>query len=229
SSADYLNGAQGSDVLRGRGGDDRIIGDSGPHSTHSADLLAGGPGNDDMSATEGEDTFKGGPGNDVMDDIGRSADVMKGGAGKDLVIGELWNDAAPQVFSGGRGRDHLSLLSNELNPNPDPASGTWDMRTGTMTFTLDTPIDVTASNFERADFATWGASWTVDGTEGPDVVFAGNRSMTFYGHGGDDTFMGSPDPDTFDGGDGTDRALSMGVNPGDVCISVEVFDYDDCD
>jgi Ca2+-binding RTX toxin-like protein len=227
--ADYLDGAQGPDILRGSGGDDRIIGDSGSHSTHSRDLLVGGPGNDAMSAVKGEDLFKGGPGDDVLDDIGRSADVMSGGRGKDLIIGQLWETDALQIFKGGPGRDHLSLLSNELNPTPDAATGTWDMRTGVMHFTLNELLDITASKFEKADFATWGASWTIDGTDGPNVVFASNRSTTFYGHGGDDKFMGSPDPDTFDGGDGTDRALSMGVDPGDVCISVEVIDYDDCD
>ncbi|HTR69820.1 MAG TPA: calcium-binding protein [Mycobacteriales bacterium] len=228
--ADYLNGGPGPDVVYGYGGADRLIGDSGRSTRHSDDVLHGGAGDDDMSATAGSDTLTGGPGRDSMDDIGRSSDVMSGGPGRDLVIDEIGPDGPFATLDGGPGVDHLSLLSSVVNPHADPATGSWDMRSGAMTFDLTAELRATATKFEDADLATWGTGWTIDGTGQDNLLIAGGGAgTTFFGHAGDDRFMGSTYPDVFDGGPGHDRSLSMGVDDNDTCISVEVFDYPDCD
>lgn len=226
---DHLNGGPGPDVIRALGGDDRVVGDSGRQVRHENDRLYGGPGQDDLSAERGEDVFHGGPGADRMDDVGRTADRMYGDAGDDLVVDEIWN-VGTQHESGGSGHDHLSLLSSRLNPDPEDATASWDMRTGAMTYTLGSSFEATADGFEDADLATWGTAWTVDGTDGPNYLSAGgSRGTVFRGHGGDDRLVGSLSPDTFDGGPGTDTAVTLGVDPDDTCISVEATTYDECD
>lgn len=232
--ADHLDGGPGSDIVRALGGDDRLVGDSGRHAENENDRLYGGPGDDEISAVGGADVFHGGAGNDSMDDTGRSADRMYGDAGDDLIIDEIWN-VGDQHESGGPGRDHLSLLSSEINPQPVDAIASWDMRTGAMAYTLgasfqDPAFQSSADGFEDADLATWGTAWTIDGTGGPNYLSAGgSRGTVFRGHGGHDHFVGSPSPDTFDGGPGTDTAVSLGVDPYDTCTSVEDDVYDECD
>ena len=120
-------------------------------------------------------------------------------------------------------------MTNRLNPTARPAAGSWDMSTGRLRLTLDTPLDATVSHFEDADLLTYGTSWTVTGTEGPDILHAtGTRGTIFTALGGDDQFMGSGLNDTFLGGAGNDRSLGMGDGD-DTCVSVELFDYPDCE
>lgn len=95
------------------------------------------------------------------------------------------------------------------------------MVTGVMV--LDGETEVTASDFERASLA-WGG-WTVDGTEGPDYLAAGEEATTFRGHGGDDVFEGSTFGDWFDGGPGPDTATWMRQGE-DTCVAVEVVPPD---
>src|SRR4051794_36517154 len=82
SRDDLLSSGQGSDDVRGLGGDDRIVVD--PSGAGGGRALAlGGRGDDTISAKGGEDVLRGGPGDDVIDDLGPAADRLYGGAGAD--------------------------------------------------------------------------------------------------------------------------------------------------
>jgi Ca2+-binding RTX toxin-like protein len=65
--ADHLDGADRGDVLKGRGGDDQLGGDTlVVNLKGTADRLYGGPGDDIMQGGSGPDFFIGGPGEDSV-------------------------------------------------------------------------------------------------------------------------------------------------------------------
>jgi Ca2+-binding RTX toxin-like protein len=233
TEGDRLNGGPGSDVIRGRAGDDRIIADLGK-GQHYNDVVYGGAGDDEISAGRGQDRLYGGDGDDVIDDFGNSGDVLAGGAGADLLIGEIVRTEQEQRYSGGAGVDRVSLFTNLVNPTVEASTGQWNMQSGVMTLNLGTPIILTVEDIESGDLSTYGTAWNVTGTDGDDTLTAaGTSGTTFHGLVGDDTFMGSTFDDLFDGGPGTDHSLGMGENgandDSDTCISVEVFDVADCE
>jgi Ca2+-binding RTX toxin-like protein len=216
-------------VVRAGGGNDRVIADSGTGGGSAADRVWGGAGADELTSTDGQDVVNGGDGNDIIDDMGASADVLRGGAGDDQLIGEVAESALPQVYAGGPGKDRLDLFSNLINPGAAPGDGRWDMSTGEMFLDIEAEQALTASGLEVADLSTFGLEWDVTGTEGADELSGGSLpALSFTALGGDDTFLGSAGDDLFDGGLGNDRSLGMGVGD-DECVSVEVFDVDDCE
>lgn len=228
---DRINTGPGPDVVRARGGNDLIVVDT-VHRGHGgdADTVYGGDGNDRITAGLGDDRLSGGPGNDWIEDMGASNDQLIGGSGDDTLDGEIGSSDKPQTFNGGRGSDTLELYSDSVNRQLAPSTGTWDMGSGEMTFTLgDNTVDVSAPYIDRAIFVTTGTAWTVTGTEGDDLLSAtATAGTSFDARGGDDTFRGSDSNDTFNGGAGFDHSLLMGDGD-DTCISVEQIDGNDCE
>lgn len=116
--SDVLDGGAGNDRLHGDHGEDRLEGGAGNDTlegfTHS-DALLGGPGDDvlwgDTSAVQsirlvgflpGADTLDGGAGNDFLNG-GAGGDILLGGAGDDVLDGWLGADA----MTGGAGGDRF--------------------------------------------------------------------------------------------------------------------------
>jgi Ca2+-binding RTX toxin-like protein len=234
-AGDHINGERGLDTIAGNRGNDVIVADAstpGGRGTH--DEVRGGRGNDRISSSSGSDAIWGGDGNDFIDDFGGAPDTVYAGAGADTIVYDLAEPDAqhPLTLGGGTGHDRLSLFSNHLNPTPatTSASGTWNMATGHLVFTVSGDAIVAgAAGFEEGHLSTFGATWTVRGTTGDDLMSAGSvKATTFTALAGDDTFLGSAYDDTFDGGPGTDRSLGMGAGD-DTCISVEAFDVADCE
>ncbi|HET7529574.1 MAG TPA: calcium-binding protein [Mycobacteriales bacterium] len=228
---DLIETGPGPDVVRARGGNDDIVVDNvhrGPGSND--DRVSGGDGNDRITAGLGEDRLSGGAGNDWIEDLGASNDVLVGGPGDDMLMSEIWDTPdAPQVFNGGRGIDTVQLNTENIDNNQAPATGTWDMATGAMTYNLDHEIDLSAVYIDRIIFDAGGSSWTITGTNAADGVFASATAQTsFDALGGDDQFRGSDGNDTFNGGDGQDHSFLMGDGD-DTCISVEQIDGNDCE
>lgn len=229
---DLIYGNHGGDAIYGNAGNDRLFGDAQTRSSsHDGDLIGGGAGNDTIVTSFGRDIVDGNAGNDEITDVAGTPDKLSGDAGHDVILTELARspDETPQTLDGGDGIDELDLRANVVNPNHVTATGDWNMVTGDMTYTITSPIDVVATTFEDASLRSFGAMWTIDGTNIHNTLDAtSTRGTTFTGHAGDDTFTGSAHKDTFDGGNGTDEAISMGAG-NDTCISVETIDAPDCE
>jgi len=231
---DRVNGGSGSDRIETQRGDDQVYAGSG------VDVVYAGHGDDEISSNAGADRLYGQSGSDTIDNFDKVADAarMYGGGGPDLLIAQLANvPGQTQVVAGGSGdRDRLNLFTTALNPDPLPAEGTWNMSTGRLVFNLDGPVLATVIGFESADLSTYGATWSIEGTAGPDLLTAGGTANTsFRAMAGNDSFRGSNQDlifdgsDHFNGGGGRDRSLGMGTGD-DTCIDVEVFVVpDDCE
>ena len=83
--ADTLRGRKGDNLLVGLKGNDTISGNS------SDDLANGGKGNDNIVGGSGDDILVGGDGNDTLNG-GRGNDVLLGGKGVNLCIGGSGDD-----------------------------------------------------------------------------------------------------------------------------------------
>ena len=154
--------------------------------------------------------------------------MVSGGVGDDVLIG-LIGDAA--AFDGGPGSDYIQINSTLQGHHLVASTGTWNMVTGDLTFTVGDTTALSVSNLESASLPGWGTAWTVTGTPGNDYIGGDWNTpspVTFYGLGGDDTFRGSDGDDLFNGGPGDDHSYGMGAGD-DTCISVETIDGADCE
>ena len=103
---DQLTGTELADEIYGLGGDDIIDGLGGD------DKLYGQAGNDTLSSSGGDALLDGGEGNDTLKAFSRSNNVLKGGAGDDVL--ELVNDdnkasaGFSNRFEGGTGNDTIT-------------------------------------------------------------------------------------------------------------------------
>jgi Ca2+-binding RTX toxin-like protein len=240
ASGNFIDGWRGSDTIYAGPGNDNIITDGlGPGSTGTSDTVIAGRGNDAVDVTDGKDYVSGGPGNDQLRAYRETANgtVIRGGDGNDLILyalGATGPGADRAILAAGAGHDQLSLITSTANPTHAPATGSWNMTSGAMVFTIATPITLQAPEFEDGFLLDRG-TWTITGTDAdnfirfdfPGAFFAG-ADGSFAGLGGDDTFQGGPRADTFNGGPGTDRSLGMGAGD-DTCIAVETFDISDCE
>jgi Ca2+-binding RTX toxin-like protein len=103
-----INGAGGSDSVRGRGGRDRLDAGSG-----DGDVLDGGSGGDVLASLTAErSTLKGRSGDDRLDAGRGTTDVLLGGSGDDLLRAAGANGAGAvidrDVLIGGAGNDRLT-------------------------------------------------------------------------------------------------------------------------
>jgi Ca2+-binding RTX toxin-like protein len=240
---DRIDTGAGADVVRARGGNDIVNVGTYPHPGRAAAQVWGGRGNDRVTATESHVRIWGGTGNDWIEAGGKQSQLwggpgddhlqggnstLAGGAGDDDLTG-LIGDAA--AFDGGPGSDYIQLDSTLEGHREAASTGTWNMATGDLTFTLGDTIRLSAPNLERASLPGWGTAWTVTGTPGDDYVggdWETSSPVTFYGLGGDDTFRGTEGDDVFDGGAGDDTSYGMGAGD-DSCISVETIEQADCE
>jgi Ca2+-binding RTX toxin-like protein len=95
--AETINAANGTNLVLGLGGNDKINGGSG------IDVLCGGAGVDALSGSTGDDTLDGGDDNDTLQG-GNGNDNLRGGNGNDTLTGGMGADA----FSGGAGADTVT-------------------------------------------------------------------------------------------------------------------------
>ncbi len=230
---DRIQTGAGRDVVRARGGDDVIeVGDLYRTSRHEADTVWGGAGNDRISSTGGQERLSGGPGDDVIESGGGGNDVLLGGGGDDVFYASIGDTSGTQAWEGGSGTDSVQITSSLVNRRGAASTGTWNMATGALTFTLAHRIRLTVAGLERAVLATPGTAWSVTGTTGDDAVSGDANSttspVTFDGLAGDDTFRGTDGDDVFDGGPGNDHSYAM-FGGDDTCISVETIDGADCE
>jgi len=170
-----------------RGGDDRVFGGNG--NDHfiggadndilsggpGADYLVGGPGDDQLLGNDGADHLVGGEGMDrLIDGPGENSDRFEGGPGDDYIGG----NAGIDYLYGGDDDDHLNdpFGANEMygGPGNDRLYGTGKLDGG-----------------EGDDYLQSSA------TDGNQLYGGAGRDELWAG-GGDHSFWGGADGDTFD-------------------------------
>ena len=203
---DVILGLGGDDILCGAGGGDRIAGgdgrdwidgaddpmalraEAGKKTDDRADVISGGPGNDNAGGLDGDDFIDGGDGDD---EIGgqRGRDIVIGGSGNDATYGGSYPaeyDRA-DILIGDEGDDHLTfagagddlLLAGAGDDRLQGELGNDELRGGDGNDKLGLP-------------------W-VEVENGNDRLFGGN---------GDDQLDGGPGFDRTDGEDGNDACVN---------------------
>jgi Ca2+-binding RTX toxin-like protein len=221
-SGDYLEGASGADEIHGMGGDDYILGfsDSTFHTRvrlqleRGRELLAGGPGNDQVQSNLDRVTQLGGPGADHL--LARGEHVrLSGGRGRDSIsVGPLTRDSCP-VVSGGGQRDVLQLSA----ASEPPARIEVDLAGGLVNL-CGSAEGVEYLSLAEQDVGANEVRWVVHGTDGDDYVrISLSGRLEAHLRGGDDTLIGGPAYDLLDGGPGDDKA--SGKQGDDSCPHVE--------
>ena len=183
------------DILRGRGGNDYILGEAGIDTIHGNaddDCLSGGTGNDQMH---------GGLGNDRMNG-NEDDDFMYGNAGSDRMNGDDGSDtihagAGPDISAGGPGADFVwggpdndILHGNQGMDVVMGEDGDDQMHGGSET-------DAMLGGLGN-DLMSGGASF--------DLMLGEIGNDYMLGGPGADDMRGGPDPDVIYGNDGDDLA-----------------------
>jgi Ca2+-binding RTX toxin-like protein len=209
-------GEGGDDVIEGRRGSDALYGGRGDNT------LRGGSGGDylgeDRASGLGANTAYGGAGTDLMRFTGND-DVYGGSADDRLVV--PFSPGSHAVVDGGAGHN---TLDTHLKNGP---SGGWqhvlvDLTKGRVD--ADGDVSRFSGIFRILDLDLDGAaSWTVNGTDGHDVITAaGGKSappVVVHGRGRADVIVTGSGDDTLYGGAGTDQAFAGGGT--DSCFSIE--------
>lgn len=195
---DNLRGGVGNDQLYGEDGDDRISGGEGN------DLVVGSRGNDIIDSFRGDDTyvFNRGDGQDTINDYD-GTDIIRFGEGvrpEDIIISRVpWYSNYNLVLSLKDTDDKVTVVSHFGSSNYSGYYATPQRR---------------IERFEFADGTVWTAE-TVDdkmhnlvGTDAKDNLTAyDDKSVTYYGMGGDDTLWSRRGDDTLVGGPGDDYLI----------------------
>lgn len=206
---------KGDDIVRARGGADRLLEGKSANGNDVYDL---GDGEDTDVTYRGHDTVLGGADSDELILLNPAAMTVDGGDGDD----QIYRYAVPgtQTVTGGAGADALAII---LRDSPGPQAEL-DIPAGTIT--ID-GVSSGVSGFESWNFVSY-RPLLVYGSDLGETVQAhswGNYAgapVTASMGGGDDTVEGGAGDDYVDGGDGTDTAnLGGGTN---TCVAVEQGD-----
>ena len=160
------------------------------------DLLRGGPGDDFFQAAGGADRSYGGRGDDGFNDVVVPADgqVVDGGPGAHDDFAAIW-------------------FGDVTGDDPGPVTGRLDLAAGTAVAQVQGgTVRLAATGLEDATApGVRGDRWTVVGTDGPNVLYAGWRSpVRIRAGGGADELYGSDRDDLLDGGAGRDLGIGLG-------------------
>jgi len=210
---DVIVAGSGDNTIHGEGGNDLICageGDDTVYGERGVDEIVGEGGNDTIYGERGSDKLGGGAGDDRIFGS-RGSDQIEGGPGSDLVEGEQGND----TVDGGAG-DHDTVQGNQGDDTVDGGAGNEDVVSGG---TGNDHIDGGPGEHDIADYQGIGGGVTVDlaaqsvtGAEGERL--AGIEDA--IGGSGNDTIIGSAEPNRMDGGPGNDHLEASG--PGDAAF-----------
>ena len=141
------------------------------------------------------------------------------GTGDDFASSQVGVDRGWSL-DGGPGRDHLFLnLTRELH-DAGPMAGSLDLREGRLVLRPGGRyVAGTVADWEELDIPN-SVRWDVRGTDASErFLFEGLLGVRIRAGGGDDEILGTPQPDTIDGGAGEDVVTAYGGR--DVCERVE--------
>ncbi len=198
SSASYLNGGDGRDIIYGNYKNSTLIGGAGQDtiygnyvddtlSSYDGDALYGRSGNDYL-AGYGFHVYQlyGGDGNDTLNG-GSNADALDGGFDDDIIWGHEGNDDIQGSF----GNDYLNGGAGSDRIHANAGSDTIDGGTGNDAISAQ------------------GNSALIDAGEGNDYISAYDTHATIYGANGNDEVSLSDGYYYVEGGDGND-SISRG-------------------
>jgi len=111
---DQIHGGNGNDILQGDAGDDQLNGGNGD------DLLAGMTGRDRMDGGAGNDRLGGDPSERTA-----AADVLRGGAGRDVVDYSNYHKAISVDLDGASGDDGLPGERDTVGADLEDISGSY--------------------------------------------------------------------------------------------------------
>ncbi len=161
---DYFFDAEGSNLLSGDAGNDRIYGGG---------TLTGGDGNDQLSGGLGHDSIYGGDGNDTLT-LDAGNDQLFGGAGRDLFVMQLASSgSAGAVFSAASIGAFFGTSETAVYVVNLPGMGT------------DTISGMNGLQIYGTGFAD-----DITGSGGGDLIYGSGGQNTLRGGNGDDTISG---------------------------------------
>jgi len=194
---DALIGDEGNDRLEGRDGHDGLEGGVGN------DTLLGGAGNDDIWDGEGVDRVEGGAGNDTLHITYQVGDIIDGGEGNDYLIIENGNPYADDVidFTTGAfiGIERVYAPWSTVIASSAVLNAFEALEVDRVRFTTAGSFVVTGDAVRAGSWELSAAGNTLDLTAG---TFVGGYRVT--GAGGNDSVNGSGYADWLNGGDGDD-------------------------
>ena len=178
-------GAGGNDTFTGTNSSSALYLDGGAGD----DVLIGGSANDTLAGGDGNDTLTGNAGNDVLNG-GVGADVLSGGDGDDL----LYIDADDTSLSGGLGQDAVSVLPGSAGVTLNIAIASIEDVTGGEGDDTFDGTTATANLLLRGnggnDILLGGAGTdALNGGSGQDVLNGGTGADMLVGGVGDDTYI----------------------------------------
>jgi Ca2+-binding RTX toxin-like protein len=207
---DVIVAGPGDNVIHGEGGNDLICGGAGNDTIYGergVDEIFGEEGDDTIYGERGSDILNGGPGNDKIYGE-RGSDKIEGGPGTDLVEGEQGNDEV----NGGDGDGDI-VKGNQGDDTLNGGAGNDDVIFGG---TGNDKIDGGPGEHDIADYQGVGGGVTIN-LQTQTVSGAENEHLEgiedAIGGSGNDTIIGSSEPNRLDGGPGNDHLEASG--PGD--------------
>ena len=225
---DTLDGSVGNDLLSGGDGNDTLRGWWGN------DTLYGGSGDDDLDGFDGNDRLYGNDGSDLLRGY-QGADYLEGDNGDDIMEGDDPRDGAvsADVMRGGAGRDTVSYAeyTKPVTVDLDGASGD-DGQAGEHD-TVGADVEdlvggagadhLTGNNANNQLFAGGGVD-VVHGGGGNDTIYGDAGADWLYGDAGDDSLDGFEDhpyADHIDGGTNTTTGDECLAGASDVLLNCE--------
>jgi hypothetical protein len=184
-------------ALRVRGPDTDVIDNTLDHTT-GGDSRGIFVDNKGTPGTYSGNTVLGDGATDVIRSMTPGADLIQGGAGDDFLAGGAGGD----TFQAGGGNDVI-VIENAANGTGDSIDGGADSDTirlvGTVAETYVLGAGVT--NVERVEIAAADGNATGTVAIGIDASAVGT-GLTLVGNAGDNTFIGTAEADTIEGGAG---------------------------
>lgn len=215
---DMLDGYTGNDLLSGGDGNDALYGWWGN------DTMYGGSGDDQLDGFDGTDRLYGNDGADTL--LGdRGADYLEGDNGDDYLEGDHFSDGAvsADVFRGGAGRDFVSYQTYPTPVTVDLDGAAGDDGQAGEHDTVGADVEGVLGGSGADHLTGNGAANELDGGAGVDVLHGGGGDDTISGNDGADWLYGEAGDDTLDGFEDHPSAdhLNGGANAviGDECLA----------
>ena len=245
----------GEQVVRADVGEDRVVGIEGIIGTQfddhilgdsTANIFAGGAGNDFLDSAEGDDTINGEMGDDTLYGMAGN-DKLYGGAGNDIIFGGIGDDTLEgddgndtlegddgnDIINGGNGQDILRGWNGQDTLNGgldnDTLYGGADNdklygEAGDDILEGDTGNDLLEGGDGNDTLRGWDDNDILFGGAGNDILAGGNGHDHLNGGEGNDALFGELGDDTLNGGTGSD--ILQGGQGNDTYIFDANFGFD---